>query len=107
MMIDRLLQLGVDRVLIRRAWAFSERAAQRAGLEMRPTGEDGSALRDYAGSVIEFDYHVAPALLAEGAGGGTEWRVLDPLLLAHPVDRDAWHQRVGTRLGRVWAAQTS
>jgi hypothetical protein len=95
LMIDRLLQLGVGQAQIRKAWAFSERAVTRAGLKMRPTKEDGSLLLDYAGVVLEFDYHVAPAILVEAPGGGTGWRVLDPALLSGPADVDLWHQRVG------------
>src|SRR5262249_3669388 len=49
LMIDRLLQLGVGRDQVRRAWAFSERAVNRAGVKMRPTSEDGSPFLDYAG----------------------------------------------------------
>jgi hypothetical protein len=95
LMIDRLLQLGVDRDLIRRAWAFSERGVSATAPKMRPTAEDGSPLIDYRGRVIEFDYHVAPAVLAGGPGGGTQWLVLDPALVAAPAGLDVWHQRVG------------
>jgi hypothetical protein len=49
LMIDRLLQLGVGRAEIRRAWAFSGRATNRAAPRMRPTDESGAPLRDYAG----------------------------------------------------------
>jgi hypothetical protein len=105
LMIDRLLQLGVSRAEIRRAWAFSERASNRAAPRMRPTDEGGAPLRDYAGAAIEFDYHVAPAVLVEVPGGGTEWRVLDPALFAGPAELDGWHQRVGTPLHLPLSAQ--
>jgi hypothetical protein len=98
LMIDRLLQLGVGRDLVRRTWAFSQRAVNPAGFKLRPTSEDGSPFFDYAGVVIEFDYHVAPAVLAEAPSGGPEWRVLDPTLLSGPAGVDLWHQRVGTPL---------
>jgi hypothetical protein len=81
---------------IRRVWAFSERAVDARASRMRPTSEGGSLLRDYAGVVVEFDYHVAVAVLAEGSQGRTILQVLDPSLAGHPVEVDLWHQRAGT-----------
>jgi hypothetical protein len=96
LMIDQLHHLGVSAASIRRVWAFSERGWGRAYPRMQPTDEAGSALRDYAGAVIEWDYHVAPAVLVEGPSNTTVLLVLDPCLFRHPADPDLWHQRAGT-----------
>lgn len=106
-MIDQLQQLGVNPNQIRRVWAFSRRAWGRAHPRMGPTDESGNALRDYAGRVVEWDYHVAPAVLAGGPGGTPVLRVLDPSLLGHPAGTDLWHQRAGTPLQQAMTAQVT
>jgi hypothetical protein len=106
-MIDQLQQLGVNPNQIRRVWAFSQRAWGRAQPRMRPTDKVGSALRDYAGAVIEWDFHVAPAVLAEAPSSTTVLLVLDPCLFAQPTDTGSWHQRTGTPLQRPRTAQVT
>ena len=105
LMIDGLQLLGLKPDQIRRVWAFSERAFGLGGPRMRPTTEGGSPLRDYTGAVIDFDYHVAPAVFVEGPGGSPVLQVLDPSLVGRPVEGDVWHHCAGTPLHRPRAAQ--
>jgi hypothetical protein len=107
LMIDHLRQLGVDPSQIRRTWAFAERAFDPARPRMPPTDETGSAFRDYAGVVIEWDYHVAPAVFAEALDHTTILVVLDPSLLGNPAGTDAWHRRTGTPLHLPRTAQVT
>jgi hypothetical protein len=107
LMIDQLQQLGVNPQQIRRVWAFSQRAWGRALPRMGATDESGCPLLDYAGRVIEWDYHVAPAVLAEEPSGTTVSSVLDPSLLGNPAGMDLWHQRAGTPLQLALTAQVT
>jgi hypothetical protein len=107
LMIDELLRLGISPDRIRRVWAFSERAFDGRASRMRPTGEDGLPFLEYNGAVIEFDYHVAPAVIVEEADGSQVLRVFDPSLVNHPVPVAVWHRRVGTPIQFPLTAQTT
>jgi hypothetical protein len=74
---------------------------------MRPTDDAGLPLRDYAGRVIEWDYHIGPAVLAGVPTGSTVLVVLDPGLLGHPAGTGLWHQRAGTPLQHPTTAQVT
>jgi hypothetical protein len=107
LMIEQLQHLGVNSNQIRRVWAFAERAFGVARAKMQPTDVAGNRLCDYRGVVIEWDFHVAPAVLVEGPNNSTVLLVLDPCLLGHPAGTDFWHRRTGTPLHLPATAQVT
>ena len=106
LMVDRLLLLGVPADSIRRLWAFAERAFSPTAPKMLPTTEDGQPLLDWSGTLVEWDYHVAVAVVVVGPSGANEMRVIDPALFCGPTERVEWHRRTGTPTHLSLAAQT-
>jgi hypothetical protein len=107
LMIDHLQHLGVSATHIHRVWAFAERAFGPGRPKMQPIDETGNLLRDYLGVVIEWDFHAAPAVLAEAPNNTTALVVLDPGLFGHPSDPDTWYRRTGTPLHLPRTAQVT
>lgn len=106
-MLEQLERLGVSRDKLRRVWGFSERAFDLKAVRMRPVDETGAFLLNFAGVVVEFDYHVAVGILVLQADGSEELAVFDPSLFLTPATLDEWLDRTGVPMHRPNVAQVT